>query len=490
MGEASVDGNEDSSHDDIASHFEGMDPTHLPAFFETPYALLPRGRNEVWVIVPRFVPFYLGHLERQTDSYNYFIVNKYVDWISPLPADVREKVGISPLFESAKVANGTVVFSSREERDRAQRRYGELVDGEAGECSLCVRKGREFELIARIIDDGNLPFVPSPVESRDLRPPPRSIELRDYQQRAWETFLRTGMVGVYWPPSAGKTFFSLYCGERINGNKLVIVPSVTLREQWEERILTYCRFPDEWQVHTYQYLTGRKGWVYGVGNTALTIFDEVHHLPATTFSRLATIKTTYRIGLSASPYREDGRTEYIFALTGFPIGLGWHDMISIGAVRNPDVTVYLYTSQHAKRQGLKALVRTLTGRVLIFCDSLRKGQQLSQELGVPFVHGGTVDRMNVIRSHRMVICSRVGDEGLSLPTLDAVVEYDFLGGSRRQEAQRVGRVMHSSIEGVHIILMTDEELHRFERRLYALEEQGLSIRCLRGNGAGQPGSGE
>jgi DNA excision repair protein ERCC-3 len=478
-----VDDEDDSSPDHLTSpYFEGMDTAHLPAFFETPYALLPRGRNEVWVIVPRFVPFYIGHLERQTESYNYFVVNKYVDWISPLPDEIREKVGISPLFESAKVADGIVTFSSSHERDRALRRYRELVDGEAGACSLHVRTGREFELIARIIDDGNLPFVPSPVESCDIRPPPRSIELRDYQHRAWETFVRTGMVGIYWPPSAGKTFFSLYCGERINGNKLVIVPSVTLREQWEERIRTYCRFPDEWQVHTYQYLTGRKGWVYGVGNTALTIFDEVHHLPATTFSRLATIRTTYRIGLSASPYREDGRTEYIFALTGFPIGLGWHDMISIGAVSSPDVTVYLYSSQHAKRHGLISLAGTLTGRVLIFCDSLRKGQRLSLDLNVPFIHGGTADRMNVIRSHRMVICSRVGDEGLSLPVLDTVIEYDFLGGSRRQEAQRVGRVMHSAVEGEHIILMTDEELHRFERRLYALEEQGLSIRCLRGDG--------
>jgi hypothetical protein len=34
--------------------------------------------------------------------------------------------------------------------------------------------------------------------------------------------------------------------------------------------------------------------------------------------------------------------------------------------------------------------------------------------------------------------ARVADEGLSLADLDVGVEYDFHGGSRRQEAQRYG----------------------------------------------------
>lgn len=38
------------------------------------------------------------------------------------------------------------------------------------------------------------------------------------------------------------------------------------------------------------------------------------------------IDTKYRIGLSASPYREDDRTEYIFALTGMPVGIDWQDL--------------------------------------------------------------------------------------------------------------------------------------------------------------------
>ena len=44
-----------------------------------------------------------------------------------------------------------------------------------------------------------------------------------------------------------------------------------------------------------------------------------------------------------------------------------------------------------------------------------------------------------------------------LATLATVVEYDFHGGSRRQEAQRYGRVMHGASTGEHLILMIDAE---------------------------------
>lgn len=63
--------------------------------------------------------------------------------------------------------------------------------------------------------------------------------------------------------------------------------------------------------------------------------------------------------------------------------------------------------------------------------------------------------------------------------LDCVVEYDFHGKSRRQQAQRVGRVMHGDGEGEHILLMTDEEYEDYGERLYGLEEQGFNIRFER-----------
>jgi len=139
-----------------------------------------------------------------------------------------------------------------------------------------------------------------------------------------------------------------------------------------------------------------------------------------------------------------------------------------------------------REEGLAAAQQQLrhksekTGKVLIFCDSIQKGKRLSSRLDVPFVHSKTRDRMDTFRDNRVVISSRVGDEGLSLDDIDVVVEYDFHGGSRRQEAQRVGRVMHGEGDrGEHIILMTDEEYENHGNRLYSLEEQGFNIRFER-----------
>lgn len=212
-----------------------------------------------------------------------------------------------------------------------------------------------------------------------------------------------------------------------------------------------------------------------------TLVSNCHTLPANTFSKLATMETDYRIGLSATPYREDKRTDYIFALTGIPVGIEWEELLEYGDFDYPEVKVYLYRTRKQKRDDLTQLIKDGVGKTLIFCDGIDEGNRLSEELGVPFVHGQTPsgDRMDIFRDHNVVIGSRVADEGLSLDELNRVIEFDFHGGSRRQELQRAGRVMHSDGIGQHIVQMTDNEHEKFGQRLYSLEEKGMDIRLER-----------
>lgn len=464
--------------------WENVDPEDLKTLFEEKYLMLPKSPEESWVIAPRMFDFQVGWLERQTDAFNVFIVNKYINWINELPDEVADRVpGLESEFEGeVNISDGLANFEDPEERDKAWRKYRDKFTQRKGDNQIYIDEGSEFDLIAEMIDDGELPFTPKPVSESDLRPYDGDIELRDYQERAWEKFLETGMIGVYWSPGAGKTFISLYAGDRIEGHKLVVIPNNTLKEQWNERIEEFCDNPDEWIVETYQYLTKGNN-MENLPPIKLTIFDECHRLPANTFSKLATLDTDYRMGLSASPYREDDRTEYIFALTGYPIGLKWRELIELGVVDEPEVKVYIYNTQRNKRKDLYKMLRNKTGKILVFCDSIDEGNKLAEELNVPFVNGDTPShkRMDIARDNRVVIGSRVFDEGLSLDTLDTVIEYDFHGGSKRQEAQRVGRVLHRDSEGEdddgeHIVQMTQEELEKFEQRLYSLESQGFKIR--------------
>lgn len=507
----------------LREHFDirSIDRNHLAAFADEPYCILPKAENEAWVICPRFVPFHVGWLDRQTEAYNVFVVNKYVDWIDELPDEIRQQVGISAKYEAPTVADGQLEISPEERTEawdefeeerwdaaipgdeqlanqdyrelqrlakandvRANQSADEIREALAAvrdENTLPLNPEREFDVIAKLIEDGNLPFRAHSVNESVLRDPPEGIDLRDYQERAWEKFQETGMVGVYWPPGAGKTFLALYTGERTAGEKLVVVPSSTLEQQWEERIAEYCAQPDEWDVRTYQYL--RRGdnmeSYTGDDGPTLTVFDENHRLPANTFAKLATIDTDYRLGLSASPYREDGRTEYIFALTGFPVGLNWQELVALGAVQTPDAQVFLYSTAGEKQSDVSTLLSERTGKYVVFCDGIDDGSALAEDLGVPFIHGETpkTERIDLFRENRVVVSSRVGDEGVSLPNLNGVIEFDFHGGSRRQEAQRYGRLMHNSgdKQGEHILMMTDEEYEKYGKRLRSLEEQGVNI---------------
>lgn len=472
-----------------------LDPEKVEDFARKPYTVLPRGQTEqeYYVVTPRFLPFSLGHLFKQDDGFQTFVVNQHISWFDGIPDEIEEKISLDRRYEEAIIDDQYLKFASEEEREQAWEDFdgqdGPLVERE-GDSKIKVQQGKEFEVIAQLIDGGNLPFVQEPIDSEDLRPKPTSITLRDYQQEAWETFEEYGQTGIFWPPGCGKTFAGLHFGDRIDGEKLVAVPTRLLKSQWEERIEEHTRYPSEWEVQTYQYLTHGDNLDEYQGENApdMIVFDEAHIVPADTFSKLAMIDATYRLGLSASPYREDGREEYIFSLTGVPVGVDWQDLAAHGVVDYPEVWVYLYTTGRQRKADIKDLAANKPGQGLIYCDSLEEGEQLADELDVPFVNGETPpdERLETIRENKVVIISRVGDEGLSLSNIDWTIEYDYLGQSRRQEIQRAGRLMHSDhdgddseFNGQHILMMTDDEAEKFGDRLWSLEEKGIEVRYER-----------
>jgi hypothetical protein len=205
------------------------------------------------------------------------------------------------------------------------------------------------------------------------------------------------------------------------------------------------------------------------------IIDEVHHLPANTFVKLALIKAKYTIGLSASPFREDGREEYVFALSGKPVGLSWEYFKQLNIIKSPTCHVWIVKNFDAKIKRLESLLET-DRRTIIFSDSIQVGDTIKNKFKIPFVNGTTSDNMETISNNRTVVVSRVGDEGMSLPDIERVIEVSWLGGSRRQELQRTTRLLHSQTdEQENHILMTLEEYLRDRKRLFAIMDKGFKI---------------
>ncbi len=454
--------------------FLNFDEGLFKSFLRRPYVVLPRREGEWYLVVPRFVDLQFGWLYRQTESFNVFLVNRYIDWIYSLPEEIRRELGFKePPFKLA--VEGDYLVCRPEDADLVWKRYRKFLLRREAPGKIRIKRRSHFLLICQLIKDGILPFKPKPVDPRDLLDRYPKFELRDYQLEAWNKFLKLGCIGVYWPPGAGKMFFSLYALTRIKGRKLVVVPTVTLKEEWERKIkqLTPLR-PDEYEVICYAsaHKALRKEWT-------LTIFDEHQHLPANSYVKLASIKTKYRIGTTATPWREDGRIELIFALTGFPVGLSWKQFLERGIITKPVIEVIIVKNLTEKFEVLDELLQLHHDKTIIFCDSIKLGKRISRKHGVPFVYGAISKRLEIIEKSPVAVVSRVGDEGIDITNLKTVIEFDFLYGSRRQEAQRLGRLLHSRFKGRHFILMTEEEFTKYKKRLYGIYEKGFQIKIKR-----------
>lgn len=454
--------------------YQAVNTQEAMDFLKEPWCILPKSREEWWVIIPRWVGIQVGWLERSTETFNIFIVNRYSHWLGQVPQDLREKLKL-PEPVDAKVKDGKLLA----EKAVAERFKKHLRGGSEKEGFQVVR-GHEFDLLADLIEAGSMPFAARPVDPKDLEPAPVLLEElahpHPYQVEAWKTFLQRGAVIVLWPWGAGKTFIGAYAIAHLKAKTLVVVPTVTLKEQWEKKLSRWVGNLKKWNttIITYNSWERVKNDDWG-----LAIFDECHRLPANTFSRLSTIRAKYRIGLTASPYREDGRTPYIFALTGWPIGMDWTDYLRDNKIHKPEVRVQLVSGWQEKARVTEEEIRENKGRTLVFCDGIVEGRQLAGRLRCPHIFGGTKKRLDAIGgTTKAVVASRVADEGLSMPGLTQVIEVDFLGGSRRQESQRVGRLFHGEGKGRHLVLMTREEFDKFEGRFLALEEKGIKVEVL------------
>jgi superfamily II DNA or RNA helicase len=143
------------------------------------------------------------------------------------------------------------------------------------------------------------------------------VELRPYQKAALDAWFDAGRRGVIvLPTAAGKTFIALKAIERLNVATLVVVPTLDLLDQWKQilrsqfelEVGAYGGGDDTLRpltVSTYDSAYIRAGQL---GNKfMLIIFDEVHHLPAPSYSQIGEMYIApFRMGLTATYEREDG----------------------------------------------------------------------------------------------------------------------------------------------------------------------------------------
>lgn len=142
---------------------------------------------------------------------------------------------------------------------------------------------------------------------------------------AWETAERRGVVVL--PTASGKTYLAQMAMQAVCRSTLIVVPTLDLMHQWYAQLLAI--FPgvpigllgggsrDESAILVATYDSAAIH-AETLGNRyGLLVFDECHHLPADFHRTIADFSLApFRLGLTATPERADGRHSDLDALIG------------------------------------------------------------------------------------------------------------------------------------------------------------------------------
>ena len=460
-----------------------LDIDAIQATLTRPYTLLPINEHEAWLIHWRGIKMPIfGWVVAQEPAFIKAKVTRSMDLLTPLPTWMKHELGWKPPAHKAVIdGTRTSLQLTEGDNDTFKKRYGHHLGAKQKDGSYKIKGGDAWiKLVAALVRDGILPYAPTPVHhdhwNADAQLPEllqeiitkKQTEANDsYIERAAFEFLTKGAVLVNYPPGSGKTLTTCLILNHFKGRVLLLADTTMLIEQWKDRLEKFVTNADvKVTVSTYQgaqkYLT--QEW-------DLIIPDEAQRLPANTFSRLAFVKTKYRLGLTGTAWREDDRQHLIVALSGFPVAIRWAELIRAGVLKRPHIVVATVPTEAAKTAYVKSLVAKRKGRALIFCDWLEQGQALADALDVPFVSGNTPRKLEKVEESEVCVVSRVGDRGLSLVDLRLVIEVAGAGSAREQFAQRVGRLLHGDFQGEFITVFTPEEAARYRGRIFGVEAE-------------------
>lgn len=88
-------------------------------------------------------------------------------------------------------------------------------------------------------------------------------------------------------------------------------------------------------------------------------------------------------------------------------------------------------------------------KIMIFCDHIFALKEYAKNLNIPYISGEVSDkeRQGIISHFRdgneinTIIFSKVGDTSIDIPNANVIIQVASHGGSRRQETQRLGRIL-------------------------------------------------
>jgi superfamily II DNA or RNA helicase len=212
-------------------------------------------------------------------------------------------------------------------------KYARRVDSSKGTITLELLPYYARDFIAKlanlglIIEDPRKILEPKPLA---VKPELKSVTLRNYQEEALRAWLSNKCRGVIvLPTGAGKSIVAIAAIARTAVRTLIVVYTKEQAFQWRDFLLKYTTispsmiglfYAEEKRLSPITIITYQSGYRY-INQISpyfdTIVVDEVHHLPAEKFKYIALHSlASYRMGLSATPEREDGKHVELFPLMG------------------------------------------------------------------------------------------------------------------------------------------------------------------------------
>ncbi|TID14904.1 hypothetical protein CANINC_004575 [Pichia inconspicua] len=357
---------------------------------------------------------------------------------------------------------------------------------------------------------------------------------------------RSGIIVL--PCGAGKTLVGITAACTIRKSVIVLCTSSVSVMQWKQQFLQWCTIqPENVAVFTSenkQMFRGESGLVVStysmVANTrnrshdsqkvmdfltsrewGFIILDEVHVVPAAMFRRVVTALATHaKLGLTATLVREDEKISDLNFLIGPKMyEANWMELSQKGHIakvqcaevwcpmtsefyqeylrENARKRMLLYIMNPTKFQACQFLIQYHESRgdkIIVFSDNVYALQEYALKLGKPFIYGSTPqqERMNILQNFQYndqvstIFLSKVGDTSIDLPEATCLIQISSHYGSRRQEAQRLGRILRAkrrNDEGFNaffysLVSKDTQEMYYSTKRQAFLVDQGYAFKII------------
>lgn len=280
--------------------------------------------------------------------------------------------------------------------------------------------------------------------------------LRPYQIKAIQLYIancykKGGILSM--PTGSGKTRVGKTLIKIFNVPTLVIVPTLDLKRQWEERV------PKDVTVKTYQSLKSKSY----LQQFRFIIFDECHIVAARTLQLIGLNldEEAITLGLSATPtMRDEDNMKVIGVLGEIVYTIGLRELISNAFLSDAEIHIHSlksyknafmdyrmmyqeYIINNSERNTEICSIAAKSKDVLILVDRIEHGELLLEALqvidsDVIFLNGQCKDRSDL--DHNIIIATSIFDLGIDIPRLETLI---LAGGGKStiKTIQRMGRVL-------------------------------------------------